>query len=398
MIHKNKRESGAALLIVCALSLILAISSYIGIQYGLNSKHSMTEWQGVDSCAVSIGNNIVTTNDIESICNNVQNYLCEDLNEFTESSYSCVDRGIVCDENEICTRTISVTGTNESENSQTNRSTDIELIEENHEIKKVDSALIFLLDYSGSMQGNRINQLKNSFRFFVNASYDLDYAVLIYSSSVIDNSSIGKGLNHDQNALSIVNRNNPSGGTNFVKPIERALDLIRRTEYESYFVLLVSDGSPNEGSEPSVNLVNSRIKSLDPNNCLFPSKDNPCISIYSLGVDNANMSTLNELSGNSNNNNPQEYSFLINSNQTQLAFEAIVSEIMCRIGPIKLSNFNLFNDTQLLEDNIDYYVDNVNNIIKFYDVEPINICTEMVTNNANITIRQKNVKLKPIRQ
>jgi len=47
----------------------------------------------------------------------------------------------------------------------------------------------------------------------------------------------------------------------------------------------------------------------------------------------------------------------------------------------------VFNNLDILEENIDYVFDMQNKILKFYDVEPFNICTEMLNNNSNITLR-----------
>ena len=51
---------------------------------------------------------------------------------------------------------------------------------------------------------------------------------------------------------------------------------------------------------------------------------------------------------------------------------------MCRIGPVIANeHLSVFNNLEILEENIDYVFDRQNKILKFYDVEPFNICTEM---------------------
>jgi hypothetical protein len=61
---------------------------------------------------------------------------------------------------------------------------------------------------------------------------------------------------------------------------------------------------------------------------------------------------------------------------------------MCRIGPVITdSAIHVFNYLDILEENVDYVYDSINKIIKFYDVEPLNTCTQIINNNDNITIR-----------
>ena len=48
----------------------------------------------------------------------------------------------------------------------------------------------------------------------------------------------------------------------------KSLNQINNTNYESYYIILISDGSPNEGIESSVNFVNENINSINQNNCV----------------------------------------------------------------------------------------------------------------------------------
>ena len=105
-------------------------------------------------------------------------------------------------------------------------------------------------------------------------------------------------------------------------------------------------------------------------------------------LEDANTGALQSLSGNTLNTTPNEFSFVVNANQVAAAFNAIIEEIMCRIGPVIADgNLNVFNGTQILEEGIDYLYDDLYKILKFYDVEPFNICTNMLNNNAQITLR-----------
>jgi hypothetical protein len=128
--------------------------------------------------------------------------------------------------------------------------------------------------------------------------------------------------------------------------------------------------------------------------CLFTTSQNPCITVYTLGVDNANQSALQSISGNTLSQNPEEYSYAVNANQVQLAFQAIIEEIMCRIGPVLAElPINVFNGLDLLDENIDYVYNEDTKVFKFYDVDPFYICTEMLNDSAQLTLRWGDVNL-----
>lgn len=127
---------------------------------------------------------------------------------------------------------------------------------------------------------------------------------------------------------------------------------------------------------------------INDDNCIYSTVLNPCITVYTLGVDNANTNALQSISGNTLSNLPEEFSFVVNASQVAAAFNAIIEEIMCRIGPVIADDsLNVFNGTQLLEEGSDYLFDNLYKILKFYDVDPLNVCTSMLNNNTQITLR-----------
>ena len=389
--EKNKKHNKAfSSLITCTLAAALSLIAFSVIKYGIISKNIFHEKQALDGCGYSVGYNLIYYNDIEKYCNNLNQNSCDlsSLNIISEDTeFNCQEQQLICEDNK-CYREFIVSSRYNPGLGFVDKSVSVKINEEVHDVERIDAAVIFLLDYSGSMNGNRITQLKNAVNQFIDYDYNLSYAVLIYNQNVITTSSISRGLNHDQTAMSIVNNNHSGGGTNFVKPIERALDLIQNSEHETYYIVLVSDGSPNEGINESLNLVNQRIMSIDNSNCVYSTKENPCITMFTLGVDNANMVALKSISGNTISSNSEEHSYRISANQTSIAFNAIIEEIMCRIGPIESDgDIYVFNNLQVLEENIDYVYDNQHKILKFYDSEPHNSCTRMIENNSNITIR-----------
>ncbi len=389
---KNKKNNKAfSSLITCLLAGTLAIISFLILRFGVISKNTFHEKQALDACGYAVGKNIIYSNDIQEFCLNSNNSSCNlrGNNLISEdTAFTCEDNGLVCDQDNNCYRELIVTSRYNPGVDFVEKSVKVKVNEEVHDVERIDAAVIFLLDYSGSMQGNRILQLKSAVNSFIDANYDLNYAVLTYNDDVIETSSISKGFDHDQTARSIVDRNVAGGGTNFARPIQRALSLISQTSHEVYYIILVSDGSPNEGAADSMNIVNNRIRSINSDHCIYSTSSNPCITIFSLGVDNANTSILDSLSGNSLSQDHNDFSYEISANETTLAFNAIIKEIMCRIGPVITEDLvYVFNDIDLLEENVDYFYDRSNKVIKFYDVPPLNICEQIINNNDNITIR-----------
>ena len=389
---KNK---GFAALTIVLFAAVLASISLLVIEYGKISLNVMYEKQLLDTCSIDVGSGINYTNDIDTIC--ASNYLnqCGLELDSPTPNFSCEDLGTECNPENLCKRKFKITSTYDPGRGNVSKENIIEINEEVHDIQLIDTAIILLLDFSGSMRGNRIRQLKTTVRQFVNANYNLSYSVILYNDNVIVQTSIGKGHPHSQSVLSILNSHNAGGGTNFVAPLRNALAKIRNTAYESYYIVLISDGSPNEGIEPSRNFIQNNVFNINPDNCRQTTSQNPCITTYTLGVDNANVSALQSVSGNVLNQNSIDYNYIVNTQQVNGAFNAIIEEIMCKIGPV-LADYpaNIFNGLTLLEENIDYAYNDEEKIFKFYDVAPFFACTAMLENNAQITLRWGKPKLK----
>lgn len=384
-------QKGIASVVILFTAGILALFAIGILDIGIIGIKVNKARQSLDTCSIQLGKQIIKTNNIEEHCN--QDYFNECFNIFSEDRYdiSCIDFDTTCDNQNICKRKLEITSTYQPHNTDKSESVEILINEENHEVNIIDAAVILLLDFSGSMRGNRIRQLKSAVRDFINANYNLSYSVVLYNSNIIGSLNIGKGLNHNQTALSIVNSTSSGGGTNFVIPLQEAVRQIRNTNHEVYYILLISDGSPNEGVNPSNTFVLNNIMNINDDFCLISTSQNPCITIFTLGVDNANTDILKSLSGNAISQDPGNYLYEVSANQTAEAFNAIIEEIMCRIGPVQASEgLYVFNELDILEENIDYILDNQNKILKFYDEEPFNICTNMLNNNSNITLRWGN--------
>ena len=388
------KSKGFAALTTVLLAAVLASISLIAIQYGRISLNISYEKQLLDTCSIDAGEGIKNSNDIETICSSNTLNQCAIVLESPEPDFFCEDLGLECNAEDFCKRRFKITSTYDPGRGYVSKENILEINEEVHDIELIDTAVILLLDFSGSMQGNRINQLKTTARQFVNADYNLNYSVVLYNDNVIIETPIGKGQQHKLNVLSILNTYNTGGGTNFLSPLNSALSKIRNTDYESYYIILISDGSPNEGIDPSRDFVQNNIFSINPDNCRQTTVQNPCITTYTLGVDNANVAALQSVSGNVLNQNSIDYNYIVNTQQVNGAFNAIIEEIMCKIGPV-LADYpaNIFNGLTLLEENIDYTYNNEEKIFKFYDVAPFYACTEMLSSNAQITLRWGKTKI-----
>ena len=395
MVLSKKSSKGFVSLTIALLSAALAVAAFITIQFGRISLNIAEERQLLNSCSISAGQSLIATNDIENICSaDYLNQCVESVNDNLTPNYVCEDLGLECLPSGECKRKLGISSTYNPGRGNVTKFNQIEVAEESHDVEMIDAAVIMLLDFSGSMNGNRITQLKNTVFQFIDSGFNLSYSVILYNNDIITTSDIGKSQQHRQSVASIIDNNNPGGGTNFVKPLQSAIQQISNTNYDAYYILLISDGSPNEGGTPSQNFVENNIMNINSNNCIFTTPQNPCISVYTLGVDNANENILQSLSGNAINNNSQEYSFIVNANQVSAAFNAIIEEIMCRIGPVVAEgDLNVFNGLQVLEEDVDYVFDEEYKLLKFYDEEPFNICTEMLNNSAQITLRWGKVKL-----
>lgn len=387
-------NKGFSALLVIMITAVLSLISLSTIKFGRISLNISKEKQVLDTCSITLGKSIIETNDVDQACFSDFLNECASLFDTESPNFVCEDLGTECDVNNVCERKFGISSTYNPGRGEVTKSVEISIPEETHDVDLIDAAVIMLLDYSGSMGGNRIAQLKNTVSEFVNSDFNLSYSVILYNNSVIVSSDIGNSPQHKQTVLSMVNNRDPSGGTNFVAPLNRAIQQIQSTNYEAYYILLISDGSPNEGIGPSQNFVNNNIININDNNCIYSTESNPCITVYTLGVDNANVNALQSISGNTLSTVPNEFSFIVNANQVEAAFNAIIEEIMCRIGPvIAEGNLNVFNNEQVLEQGIDYIYDDLYKIIKFYDEEPFNICTNMINNNSQITLRWGNPRL-----
>jgi hypothetical protein len=131
-----------------------------------------------------LGKTINESNNVENICSTDFLNNCAISLDSREPSFICEDLGLECDNNGLCKRKFSIKSKYNPNRGYVTKENVVSVNEEVHNINFVDAAVIMLLDFSGSMRGNRIVQLKNAVRHFVNEDYNLSYSVILYNNTV----------------------------------------------------------------------------------------------------------------------------------------------------------------------------------------------------------------------
>ena len=280
----------------------------------------------------------------------------------------------------------------------------IEVREIHAEVEKPRPQVMLLLDYSGSMNSNnRANSLREAVTTFVNQNYELDYGVIIYDSGTRRTIPMGSAQdpNHNQNVLAIINNEIPSGGTGFSGPLTQAIgELLSRTEDE-LFIVLVSDGQPSDRGDTNA-VINQSIRGIDPVSCVTRQGPDRCITVYTLGVDNADIDFLEGISGNAATLPIElgDFVFEANAAQTEAAFADILADILCRFGPITPAprpeeehTINIFlNERPLIpvippDEAGDFSYEPSTGSVKLYDNAPNFACTNVIEQGGEVTIR-----------
>lgn len=118
--------------------------------------------------------------------------------------------------------------------------------------------VVFCLDYSGSMYGSGISELKKSMEYifgeeakneYIQFSYKDKIDVLLFSSDVSNPISTIDGTKTDE-ILNTINSKEPYGGTAIYPAITKAIEVLKDEDAENYnsTVILMTDGEANIGS------------------------------------------------------------------------------------------------------------------------------------------------------
>ncbi|MBF0231046.1 MAG: substrate-binding domain-containing protein [Desulfamplus sp.] len=137
------------------------------------------------------------------------------------------------------------------------------------------SYTVYLLDVSGSMQGDGMNQLKQAMtglldqksaeKYLLQTSSDDVIVVLTFNHAVVKGWKIESRKPNDMKLLiDTINQLQPNGGTNIYLPVINALDILNKEGANIYnylvSIILMTDGMSNDGKLSDVKDYLEKIK------------------------------------------------------------------------------------------------------------------------------------------
>lgn len=118
--------------------------------------------------------------------------------------------------------------------------------------KQIARDFIFVMDVSGSMGGNKIEQARNALHFCLNNLQSQDrFEIISFSSSINSFQNQLKTASAEQldNARYFVNNFTANGGTNIDGALQRALQLKPQNDERPTAIVFLTDGLPTEGEQ-----------------------------------------------------------------------------------------------------------------------------------------------------
>ena len=116
--------------------------------------------------------------------------------------------------------------------------------------REINKDVIFVIDVSGSMQGEKIEQARDALRFCVNSLNESDkFEIISFSTSVnkFQNALKEAGADETKNAAYFINNLSASGGTNINEALKQALQLKKSDDERPTSIVFLTDGLPTEG-------------------------------------------------------------------------------------------------------------------------------------------------------
>jgi len=110
--------------------------------------------------------------------------------------------------------------------------------------------IIFVLDKSGSMSGNKISQLKDAFsEIILSLPYEDKFTIIMFDSNYKTYSPNLLTVNKDNidSAINYINSIDASGSTNLYDGLEYSLEILQNSEGRTPIIILLTDGLPNHG-------------------------------------------------------------------------------------------------------------------------------------------------------
>jgi len=142
--------------------------------------------------------------------------------------------------------------------------------------QKIASDYIFVLDISGSMQGEKIKQARKALEFCLNTLEPVDrFNIIAFSSGInsFKQELIDASEDNIKNARYFVSNLDANGGTNINEALLNGLALKKKSDKKPGSIIFLTDGLPTEG-EQDISHILQNVQSARTNN----------IRIFSFGV------------------------------------------------------------------------------------------------------------------
>ena len=123
-------------------------------------------------------------------------------------------------------------------------------IDKNRDQAELPKDVIFVIDVSGSMQGEKIDQAREALQYCVNSLSANDYFEIISFSSTIENFQGGllpANEENKENARYFIENISAGGGTNINGALQEALELKDLKDRRLSSIIFLTDGLPTEG-------------------------------------------------------------------------------------------------------------------------------------------------------
>ncbi len=123
--------------------------------------------------------------------------------------------------------------------------------------------IVFVLDRSGSMSGQKITQLKDAFSEIINKlPSDDKFTIITFNEdiSIYNSELLIASQENINNAIGLINSIDASGSTNIYDGLEYSLELLESSEGRTPIILLLTDGLPNSGKISTPYAIRENIK------------------------------------------------------------------------------------------------------------------------------------------
>jgi uncharacterized protein YegL len=122
--------------------------------------------------------------------------------------------------------------------------------------------IVFVLDKSGSMKGEKIDQLKNAFSEIITHLPSNDtFTIIMFDTtiSVYNSELLAASPDHIDDALDYMASVQAGGSTNLYDGLERALEILTANEGRTPIILLLTDGLANAGKCSRPDLIRTNM-------------------------------------------------------------------------------------------------------------------------------------------